>query len=104
MTDRPAFSCTLGPDDLTRRETEDRVLAAKLIRHRWDGERQATLVFPADTDALLDRFVAEESACCSFFGFMIERDADEVRLRVTAPEGAEPMLEALESAFTARTD
>ena len=65
MTDRPPFNCTLGSDDLARRETEDRALAAELIRHRWDGERQATLVFPTDADLLLDRFVAAESACCS---------------------------------------
>jgi len=95
MTDATPFACTLGPGDLARRQEDDRALAALLISRRWEGQREAVLAFPAHAARLVDRFVAEESACCPFFGFSTERDRDEIRLQIVVPEGGESMLRGL---------
>lgn len=99
MTDAAPFACSLGTEDLVRRQVEDRALAARLTSHRWEGRRKVVLAFPAHAAGLVDRFVAEESACCPFFGFCTEDNGDEVRLQVVVPEGGEPMLHDLVTWF-----
>lgn len=101
MTESTPFSCTLSPEDAARRRTRDRLLADRLISHHWDGSRGAVLTFPADATPLVTRFVRDESACCSFFGFDVDAGEQQVVLRVEAPAGAEPMLHQLVSAFVA---
>lgn len=101
MTEPTPFSCTLSPEDAARRRTRDRSLADRLISHHWDGPRGAVLTFPAEATPLVTRFVRDESTCCSFFDFEVDAGGDQVRLRVEAPAGAEPMLRQLVSAFAA---
>lgn len=99
MVDNTPFTCTLEPEDLSRRQADDRALAALLTSHRWDGRRKLTLAFPSHAARSVDRFVAEESACCPFFGFSTEPDREEVRVQVVVPEGGEPMLRELAAWF-----
>jgi hypothetical protein len=44
---------------------------------------------------MVQRSVRDESVYCSFLAFHLEQDKQAVRLRVTAPEGAEPHLRQL---------
>lgn len=100
MTAAIPFACSLGPRDLARRKEEDRALAALLVSHRWEGQSQAVLAFPAHAEPLVERFVAEESSCCPFYEFAVDRVGDEVRLRIVVPEGGEPMLRELAASLT----
>ena len=50
--------------------------------------------------ARLERIVAAEAACCPFLGLELADESDAVRLTVTAPEGAEPVVAGLVEAFS----
>lgn len=100
MSDPTRFVCTLSDEDAPRREADGHALAAEMLSHRWEGERRAELVFRARAQPLVQQFVRDESACCSFFDFTVESDDGEARLHVEAPEGAEHMLQQLVTAFT----
>ncbi|SNR68794.1 hypothetical protein SAMN06265360_114143 [Haloechinothrix alba] len=99
MTDDEAFTCQLSEQDVRRRDENDRALAAELAGYEWEDDRHAVLTFASRSDHLVREFVREESGCCSFFDFDIRDTGDAVRLRVSAPHGAEQMLQALVSAF-----
>jgi hypothetical protein len=45
--------------------------------------------------AEISDLVARESACCSFFNFVIDHDQDQVALRVGVPASRDDVLEAL---------
>lgn len=80
------------------RPVQARRLSERLIRtHRRPGE--ITLRFDAGAADDVREFVAAESRCCGFFGFEVSRTDTEVRLRVTAPAAAQPMLDALAAVF-----
>lgn len=95
MSETSRFACTLDPDDAPRRGEQIARLARQATEHASDGERGARLTFPATAAPLVEEFVRDETACCSFFAFGVETDGESVRLHVAAPEGAEDMLDGL---------
>lgn len=99
MTEPAPFACTLTPDDEARRASQDRALAAQLLGEPAHDQRHATLTFPPSAQPLIDQFVGEESRCCSFFQFEVERGDETTRLHVGVPPGGEDMLRALVDAF-----
>jgi hypothetical protein len=95
VSETSRFVCTLDHDDAPRRREQMARLARQLTDHATDGERRARLTFPATAAPLVEEFVRDESACCSFFTFAVEPAGESVRLRITAPEGAEGILHGL---------
>lgn len=95
MTNGARFVCTLEPQEAPRRTEQVHRLASQLVEHaRWD-DRRTRLTFPREAGSLVEEFVRDESACCAFFAFDVERAGDATHLHVAAPEGAEEMLDAL---------
>jgi hypothetical protein len=100
MSDRSAADpalpivCTLGGADQAKRFEEWRTLArAARIAHAElpDG---ATLLFrrTAEIEAELRRLVALEADCCAFLAFDLDSTAKELRLTVTGPALALPLI------------
>lgn len=102
MAAAPTFACTLDPAGLRDRAAQLHRLAGRL-RARTVAVGRARLAFDAAAEAEVRRFVADESTCCSFFAFDVAHDEvtqdAEVVLTITAPEGAEPLLEVLVAGF-----
>lgn len=100
MADATAYVCTETPERMPARGQQVRQLAAGLVsRQRHDGE--VVLRFEPHLAELVDAFVADESACCEFFGFAVDRGEQAVQLTVSAPEGAEALLASLHQVFGA---
>lgn len=100
MTDETAYACTETPERMPARAQQVRQLAAGLLsRHRHD--QQVVLRFEPHLAELVDAFVTDESACCEFFAFAVDRDEQAVQLTVSAPEDAEPLLASLHQVFGA---
>lgn len=100
MTDEAAYVCTETPERMPARAQQVRQLAAGLLSHHRH-ERQVVLRFQPHLAELVDGFVADESSCCTFFGFAVDRGEQAVQLSVSAPEGAEALLASLQSVFGA---
>ena len=74
-----------------------------LLGARTEGGR-AVLRFAARSGVRehVERIVAAESQCCAFLAMQVTDAPDEVVLSITAPEGAEPVLDELVDAFCGR--
>lgn len=98
-TDSP-YVCTLSEQDVPARTHQIRQLADGLrARHRSPGRVQ--LRFAGELADIVDQFVRDESACCSFFEFAIDERDDEVQLTVQAPAEAQPLLDSLHETLAA---
>ena len=98
MTRETPIACSLTTDELPARLAEIRAIGADALLHVDSG---GTLHFRNDagTRARLEEIVAAESECCGFLVFSLLADDDELELRITAPEGAEPVADELVHAF-----
>lgn len=96
--ERTDFVCTIGLADITRRaELLNALVPQVLARH--GEQRTVTIDFLAAAEEEVRGFIAEESRCCPFFLFRLDRFAEGVRLTVETPPGGEAMLGALKAAF-----
>lgn len=100
MADEPIFACTLDEAGKAEREILDRPVARKLVGREREGQR-LILRFRAEPGVEDDvgQLAAREKQCCAFFEFDVTHDDTEVRLDVTAPEGAEEFLDAFYNEF-----
>ena len=91
MPEDTQFACTLTPAGRTDREAEIRALAGDAL---LTVEHTVEMRFNAgpETLARVEALVAAESRCCPFLTLAVEHEADAIRLRVSAPEGGEPVL------------
>ena len=95
-----AIVCTIGAG-----EVQERIELFERLRNghvRLDRTEHGVLLhFPArpDIEADLRRFAADEKRCCSFWGFEVERDRDELALRWDAPPAARDLVERLITYF-----
>ena len=73
------------------------VLAARALRSREPTERGELLTFTggADVERRLREAVAREAECCPFLAFDLQRDGTALRLTVTGPPDARPVIAAL---------
>lgn len=94
--DSDTVACTLAPDDLPQRVDDwQRVLAHATGREPIpDG---TSLRFPVDTRLAgeLVEIAAAEQGCCTFFTFTLRITTDALRLDVTAPPDAAPIVAAV---------
>lgn len=93
--DAERFVCTLDVNAAEGRQGQVEELAQRIVERERHGARSAAVVVTRDAEALLRAFVRDEARCCPFFDFAVERNDRGVRLAVTAPAGAEPLLDAL---------
>lgn len=94
------IACSLSEADLAQRLTEARTLGADALMGVEARDRVAVLHFSGAREAV-DRFVEAESRCCGFFAFEVTDRPEGIELRISAPEGAEPVLRSLVAAVVA---
>ncbi len=100
MRDLP-IACSLDADALQQRLDEVRAVGREaLLGTASDG----TLRFRATpaTRARLEAIVAAEAECCAFLTLDLREADGELRLTLSAPEGAEPVAAELAGAFAGR--
>ena len=98
MTSDTPIACLLSAEDLPARLAEIRAIGADALLGVDGG---GALRFRNDdaTRTRLGAIVAAESECCSFLGFDLRADGEQLELRITAPAGAEALAEELVRAF-----
>ena len=98
-TDAP-IACSLSSDELPERLAELEAIGRDAL---LSVDPDGTLRFRADaaTRERLEAVIAAESRCCAFLNFDLRDQANELVLRIGAPEGAEPLAFDLVEAFAA---
>jgi hypothetical protein len=92
------FACSIDRAQLVKRADQVRLLIPR-VRTRGRERSTVTLDFGVEAAPDVRRFVADESRCCPFLSFDINRMDREVRLAISAPPGGEALLDALDAAF-----
>lgn len=101
MADTPPIACTLDADERLEREREIGSLGSEGLLTVERSERSATLRFRPDP-GIRDRveaLAAAEGRCCAFLDFDVTVERDATVLTIDAPEGGEPIMQELVSAF-----
>lgn len=94
--DTAPIVCTIGDD-----EVPDRLVLLERLRAHVTGVERTdhglVLCFPArgDVEADVRRFAADERRCCRFWGFAIDTDREQVRLRWDGPPATAELLDRL---------
>lgn len=101
MTDSKPIACTLGESDLRRRLDEIAALGTdSLIAHEAsDGVHNLRFRNDDTTRRRLELIADAEGQCCSFLDLSINERDGQLVLTIAAPEGGEPVAEALAGAF-----
>ncbi len=93
------IACTLTPAGMTDRVGWLRRLGAESL---LGGERRddaLDLRFDVAAEGKVREWIRAEQGCCAFLSFEVER-AEDLRLWITGPPGAEPVLDGLLTALT----
>jgi hypothetical protein len=101
MTSEPPIACSLSATELPARLAAMADLGRDALLEARTEDRHAVLRFaagPGVRERVAD-IVAAESECCAFLAMQVSNTPNEVVLSITAPEGAEPVLDELVSAF-----
>lgn len=91
------IACSLNASDYRARLAEMAAVARDALRAREEvvGGQRLTFAATPDVRERLERIVAAEATCCAFLSFDLRPDGDELRLDVTGPEDAAPIIEEL---------
>ena len=91
------IACTLSADEYAARRDDIARIARDALRSREPLDGGARLTFAASDDTARDlrAVIAAEAECCSFLRFELQREADELRLDVTGPDDAQPIIAEL---------
>ena len=97
MRDLP-LACSLDAPALEERLAEMRTLGRDSL---IAADEPGVVRFRAtpDSRARLERIVAAEAECCAFLGLDLRQQRGELRLTISAPEGAESVAAGLVEAF-----
>jgi hypothetical protein len=96
------IACTLDAGQLEGRLAEMEAVGRTSLRGVERGPRRARLRF-ASAGTVHERLAAiveAESRCCAFMEFELRETTDEIVMTISAPEGAEPVLEDFVAAFS----
>ena len=98
-------ACTLDREGARKRQPQIAALSAR-IRHRARVGDRVVLRFDGDdeTAALVDGFVRDEQRCCGFFGFSTRQEAGQTVLELSAPAGAQDLLDGVLEVFDPALD
>lgn len=94
--DQP-IACSLSAADLHTRKRDTADIAHQALRSRQplDGGARLTFTAGGDTERKLREVIAAEGDCCSFLRFDLGSDGDTLRLDVTGPDEAQPIIAKL---------
>jgi hypothetical protein len=97
-------ACSLTAAEMRKRLAEMASIGGSSLLTARRTDALAVLRFRAGVDRRkrLEAVVAAESECCAFLSMDLREGPDALELRITAPEGAEPVLEELVAAFSGR--
>jgi hypothetical protein len=106
MAPETPIACSLTAAEMPARFGEMADIGRASLLAVESAGRQAALRFRAvpGTRERLDAIVIAESQCCSFLDFDLRDVSDGVVLTVTAPPGAELVLDDLVAAFSSEAD
>ena len=92
-----SIACSLSAADYDQRSRDIASIARAALRSREPLARGARLTFAgdADTERKLRDVIAAEADCCSFLHFDLERSGESLRLDVTGPDDAQPIIAEL---------
>ena len=96
--EQTGYVCTVSSDEIPDRAEQIRALTRGLLS-RERQQRQVRLRFEPALADVLAAFVRDEARCCTFYDFDLEQTDEVVGLRVSAPAGAEPLLDRLYEVF-----
>jgi len=101
MASEVPIACTLGATELRQRLAEMRDIGRVALLGVDRRRGLAVLRFRPDADRRrrLAAIVAAEADCCAFLEMTLGEDGDAVALSISAPVGAEPVLDDLIAAF-----
>jgi hypothetical protein len=94
------IACSLPASELPDRLAAMTEVGRTSLRSVSSEPNRAELRFDSEAREQVVALVDAERQCCGFMEFSLEERDDEVMLRIEAPEGAEPVLEGLVSAFS----
>lgn len=91
------IACSLSPFDYENRKGLISEVARAALRSREPVAGGARLTFNATgtTEQTLREIIAAEATCCSFLRFDLEPAGDTLRLDVTGPDEAQPIIAEL---------
>ena len=91
------IACTLSAEAYASRADDIARITRDALRSREPLAGGARLTFTAsgDTERDLRAVIAAEADCCAFLRFDLEREADVLRLDITGPEAAQPIIAEL---------
>ena len=91
------IACSLSPANYATRKDDIARIARGALRSRQPLPGGARLTFAArgETERDLRAVIAAEAECCSFLHFELDRDGDNLRLDVTGPDDALPIIAEL---------
>jgi hypothetical protein len=101
MPTDPPIACSLSASEQSSRLAEMDAIGRSALLAAGTSDKQATLRFRTggSTRARLSAIVAAESECCRFLDMNLHDRAKVIELTISAPAGAEPILEELVGAF-----
>jgi hypothetical protein len=90
-------ACSLSPTDYQARKHQIAQIARRALRSREPlaGGARFTFAAGADIERELRDVIAAEADCCSFLRLELSNDGETVRLDVTGPDDAQPILAEL---------
>ena len=101
MQPETRIACSLSAADLSTRLAEMTQLGQDAL---LSADRDNTLTFRADSEtrSRLETIVAAEAECCPFLELSLREESGALVLEIGAPDGAEPVVADLVSAFGGR--
>jgi hypothetical protein len=94
------IACTASSDEIAVRIDQLERMRSRLAR--LDRTEHGVLLhFPnrPDVEAELQRFTVDETGCCTFWGFAIETDGDDLTLRWDGPPTVADLMDRLVAFF-----
>lgn len=91
------IACSLDASDQRSRLADMAAVSHHALRAREavPGGHRLTFAATGDVRARLQRIVDAEAACCAFLRFDLRPEGGELRLDITGPGDALPIIEAL---------
>jgi hypothetical protein len=100
MNDQTPLACSLPPADQAKRGRELDDLARRALVRSDRAGRELVLGYRAapTVEEALRELIRREAECCPFLDLELVAARDELELRVSAPPGAEGVLDLIQEA------
>lgn len=99
MFEQAPIACTLTAGDFKARIAAIADLNTRALGQATRDDLTIMLTYAPGAQAEVEAMVEAERACCAFLTFSTEIDDSEVRVRITAPEGAREAADTVFAPF-----